>query len=49
MRLGTLDGDPGARPVAHTWISAKAVWETLPEDRFDEAPPPYYVSPRPRG
>ncbi|WP_437670357.1 GFA family protein [Sorangium sp. So ce131] len=51
VRLGTLDEDPGARPVAHIWISAKAPWDTLPEDgleRFDEAPPqPYYASPRP--
>ena len=52
VRLGTLEEDPGARPVAHTWVSAKAAWDTLCDDgleRFDEAPPPpYYASPGPR-
>jgi hypothetical protein len=41
IRLGTLDGDPGRRPVAHTWVSAKAPWyeieDALPQ--FAEAPP----------
>jgi hypothetical protein len=26
VRLGTLDGDPGARPVLHTWVGEKAPW-----------------------
>jgi hypothetical protein len=26
IRLGTLDGDPGRRPLAHVWVSAKAPW-----------------------
>ncbi|XXZ29480.1 GFA family protein [Sorangium sp. So ce321] len=51
VRLGTLEEAPGARPVAHIWVSAKAAWDTLCDDgleRFDEAPPPYYGSPGPR-
>ncbi|WP_437628120.1 GFA family protein [Sorangium sp. So ce1151] len=43
VRLGTLEEDPGARPVACIWVSAKAAWDTLCDDaleRFDEAPPP---------
>jgi hypothetical protein len=34
IRLGTLDGDPGRRPLAHFWVSEKAAWheigDTLP-------------------
>ena len=26
IRLGTLDGDPARRPVAHVWTSSKASW-----------------------
>ena len=26
LRLGTLDDDPGVRPVEHIWLSDKAVW-----------------------
>ena len=26
LRLGTLDTDPGARPVAHLWTELKASW-----------------------
>ncbi len=32
IRLGTIDGDPGARPAVHGWTSGKAVWERLPDD-----------------
>ena len=26
LRLGTLDDDPGVRPVNHIWVSEKAPW-----------------------
>ncbi len=26
IRLGTLDGDPGSRPVLHVWTASKAPW-----------------------
>jgi hypothetical protein len=26
VRLGVLDGDPGARPAAHVWVGSKAPW-----------------------
>jgi hypothetical protein len=26
VRVGSLDADPGIRPVAHIWISHKAPW-----------------------
>ncbi len=29
VRLGTLDGDPGRRPLGHVWVSAKAPWFTI--------------------
>jgi hypothetical protein len=29
LRLGTLDSDPGARPVAHIWTEQKAPWYDL--------------------
>lgn len=32
VRLGTLDGDPGVRPVVHGWVSDKAAWDRLPDD-----------------
>ena len=32
LRIGTLDGDPRARPVLHGWVSDKAPWERLPDD-----------------
>ena len=41
VRLGSLDGDPGRRSLAHCWVSSKAPWfeisDALP--RFEEAPP----------
>jgi hypothetical protein len=41
VRLGTLDGDPGRRPLAHVWVSAKAPWyeihDALP--RYPEGVP----------
>lgn len=42
IRLGTLDGDPGRRPVSHVWTSSKAPWfeiaDALPQ--FEEKGPP---------
>jgi hypothetical protein len=42
IRLGTLDGDPGRRSLAHCWVSSKAAWfaitDALPQ--FPEGPPP---------
>lgn len=26
LPLGTIDGDPGARPSAHVWVDSKAHW-----------------------
>jgi hypothetical protein len=38
---GSLDGDPGAREVAHIFVGSKAPWyemvDALP--RFEEYPP----------
>ena len=35
IRLGSLDGDPERRPLAHVWVGAKAPWhaitDTLPQ------------------
>jgi hypothetical protein len=32
LRLGTLDGDPGRRPLAHIWVSEKAPWFEITDD-----------------
>jgi hypothetical protein len=32
IRLGTLDGDPGARPVLHVWTGSKAPWFEITDD-----------------
>lgn len=41
LRLGSLDTDPGSKPIAHIWRSHSKPWlaygNDLPE--FDEAPP----------
>ena len=29
LRLGSFDGDPGRRPQAHVWTSAKAPWHEI--------------------
>lgn len=40
LRLGTIDGDPGVRPMAHIWMSQKAPWYEVLDDlpRFAEFP-----------
>jgi len=32
LRLGTLDSDPGAKPVAHIFVGSKAPWVELTDD-----------------
>ena len=29
IRLGTLDGDPERRPLAHVWVGSQAPWYTI--------------------
>ncbi len=47
IRLGTLDRDPGAAPVAHIWVSSKAPWFEITDslDQFAEWPPSSYLAP----
>jgi hypothetical protein len=37
VRLGTIDGDPGGRPVLHVWTADKAPWFSI-EDGLPELP-----------
>jgi hypothetical protein len=43
IRLGTLDGDPERRPLAHFWVSARAPWyeitDSLPQFAEGSAEP----------
>jgi hypothetical protein len=42
IRMGSLDGDPGIRPMYHAFVASRAPWDTLPEDglpRYEEAAP----------
>lgn len=50
VRLGTLDDDPGARPVAHIWVSSMPPWDEITDnlERFDKEPPPTYLAAEPR-
>jgi hypothetical protein len=32
IRLGTLDGDPERRALAHFWVSSKAPWFDIADD-----------------
>ena len=41
VRAGTLDGDPGARPVSQAYVGEAAPWWTVDEDL------PCHVGPRP--
>ena len=47
--LGNLDGDPGARPLAHIMVASKAPWFDLADalPRFDAYPPGFDASPLP--
>jgi hypothetical protein len=42
LRLGSFDGDPGRRPLAHVWVVSKAPWYSIEDSlpRYPEAPPP---------
>ncbi len=42
IRLGTVDDDPGRRPLGHVWVSAKAPWYTIHDalPQFPEGLPP---------
>lgn len=41
ITLGTLDDDPGIRPLAHVFVGSKAVWYEITDElvQFDELPP----------
>jgi hypothetical protein len=38
VRLGTIDGDPGVRPIYHQWVSSAVTWEALPDDGLPHYP-----------
>lgn len=42
LRLGSIDGDPERRPLAHVWVDSKAAWyeitDSLPQ--YPEGLPP---------
>jgi hypothetical protein len=42
VRLGSLDGEPGRRSLAHCWVGSKAPWFEITDGlpRFEEGPPP---------
>jgi hypothetical protein len=42
LPTGTLDQDPGSRPIYHFFVGSKAPWYEIEGDlpRYDEAPPP---------
>jgi hypothetical protein len=42
IRLGSLDADPGRRPLAHIWVSSKAPWYEITDgilEVAEETPP----------
>jgi hypothetical protein len=43
LRAGTLDDQQWAEPVAHTWLSSKVGWFSVPDDAltFDAQPTDY--------
>jgi hypothetical protein len=47
VRVGSLDGDPGGRPIANIWVGSKAPWFPITDslERFDEEPPLHYCAP----
>lgn len=44
VRLGTIDGDPGRRSIAHIWTGSKSTWFQITDtlEQFEEEPPPAY-------
>jgi len=49
LALGTLDGDPALRPVAHVYVSYKAPWFEITDElpQFAEGLPPDFEVPVP--
>jgi len=47
VRVGTLDSDPGNRPIANIFVGSKAPWFAGTEhlECFEEAPPASYRTP----
>jgi len=47
VRLGGLDGDPGARAAAHIQVGSKAPWFDITDarERFEESAPLHYFAP----
>lgn len=41
LPLGTLDDDPGVRPLCHVYVASKAPWHEITDDlpQFDTVPP----------
>lgn len=41
IRLGAFDDDPGIRPQFHTYVNARAPWDTITDDlpQYPEALP----------
>ncbi len=41
ITLGTVDGDPGVRPLSHIFVGSKAIWHEIEDDlpQFEEWPP----------
>ena len=50
IRLGTLDGDPGRRPLAHFWVGSRAPWHAIDDDlpQYAEGFVPDAAAPRAR-
>jgi hypothetical protein len=38
VRLGTLDGDPGIRPLRRQFTASAAPWEPIPDDGLERHP-----------
>ena len=51
VRLGTLDGDPGLRPVLHSWVGEKAPWFEITDGlpQFRTGDPESLIEDRDRG
>jgi hypothetical protein len=47
VRVGSLDDDPGARPVVHIWTSERAPWHAITDSlpQLDEGRPVQTASP----
>lgn len=41
VTLGTIEGDPGIKPLSHIFVGSKANWHDITDDlpQFDEWPP----------